>query len=189
MTEDTVGRRGSVTYLVGICLVATLGGLLFGYGTAVISGAIGFLQARFDPGPAMKGWTASSALLGCILGVLIAGPVGDRMGRRALILAAALFLISALGTAFPRTFVEFVVFRIIGGIGVGIASMTSPMYIAEVSPRHIRGRMVSINQLAIVFGILVVYFVNYYISLEGAPWPPRHSACGRPISWSRRPSP
>ncbi|MFO7976700.1 MAG: sugar porter family MFS transporter [Candidatus Hydrogenedentota bacterium] len=172
MTESTAGRQGSVIYLLGICLVATLGGLLFGYDTAVISGAIGFLQARFDLGPAMKGWAASSALMGCILGVLIAGPVSDRLGRRrALILAAALFLISALGTAFPRTLVEFVIFRVVGGIGVGIASMTSPMYIAEVSPRHIRGRMVSINQLAIVFGMLVVYFVNYYISLQGnAAW-------------------
>lgn len=168
MTESTAGRQGSVAYLLGICLVATLGGLLFGYDTAVISGAIGFLQTRFDLSPAMKGWAASSALLGCILGVLIAGLVSDKLGRRrALILAAALFLVSALGTAFPRTFVEFVVFRIIGGIGVGIASMTSPMYIAEVSPRHIRGRMVSVNQLAIVFGMLVVYFVNYFIARQG----------------------
>ncbi len=168
MTGDAEVRNGSVLYLLGICLVATLGGLLFGYDTAVISGAIGFLQTRFDLGPAMKGWAASSALLGCVLGVVIAGPVSDRLGRRrALIFAAVLFLVSALGTAFPRTFVEFVVFRMIGGIGVGIASMTSPMYIAEVSPRHIRGRMVSINQLAIVFGMLVVYFVNYYIALQG----------------------
>ncbi len=168
MSEGSLVRQGSVAYLLGICLVATLGGFLFGYDTAVISGAIGALQSRFDLGPTLKGWAASSALLGCILGVVLAGPVSDRLGRRrALILAAVLFLVSALGTAFPRTLAEFVIFRIVGGIGVGIASMTSPMYIAEVSPRQIRGRMVSLNQFAIVFGMLVVYFVNYYISLQG----------------------
>ncbi|HQE82739.1 MAG TPA: sugar porter family MFS transporter [Candidatus Hydrogenedentes bacterium] len=168
MTAGTTARQGSTAYLVWICLVATLGGLLFGYDTAVISGAIGFLQSRFGLDPALKGWAASSALLGCIIGVVIAGPVSDRLGRRrALILAAVLFFVSALGTAFPRTFAEFVIFRIVGGVGVGIASMTSPMYIAEVSPKHIRGRMVSINQFAIIFGMLVVYFVNYYIALQG----------------------
>ena len=168
MTGGTAARQGSTAYLVWICLVATLGGLLFGYDTAVISGAIGFLQSRFGLDPALKGWAASSALLGCIIGVVIAGPVSDRLGRRrALILAAVLFFVSALGTAFPRTFAEFVIFRIVGGVGVGIASMTSPMYIAEVSPKHIRGRMVSINQFAIIFGMLVVYFVNYYIALQG----------------------
>ena len=118
--------------------------------------------------PALKGWAASSALLGCIIGVVIAGPVSDKLGRRrARSLAAVLFFVSALGTAFRRTFAEFVIFRIVGGVGVGIASMTSPMYIAEVSPKHIRGRMVSINQFAIIFGMLVVYFVNYYIALQG----------------------
>lgn len=161
-------RQGSLSYLVGVCLVATLGGLLFGYDTAVISGAIGFLQKRFALDPAALGWTASSALVGCILGVLMAGEVSDRLGRRrALILAAILFFVSAVGTALPRTLTEFVIYRIVGGVGVGIASMVSPMYIAEISPTHIRGRMVSINQLAIVSGMLVVYFVNYFIARQG----------------------
>jgi len=173
MTERTAraGAReeqGSLLYLTGVCLVATLGGLLFGYDTAVISGAIGFLQKRFTLDPAGVGWAASSALVGCILGVLMAGEVSDRIGRRrALILAAVLFFISAVGTALPRSLNEFVFYRIVGGIGVGIASMVSPMYIAEVSPAGIRGRMVSVNQLAIVSGMLIVYFVNYFIARQG----------------------
>ena len=155
-------------YLLGITLVATLGGLLFGYDTAVISGAIGPLATRFGLGPAGTGWAAACALIGCILGVAIAGETADRLGRkRALILAAVLFFVSAAGTALPRDLNQFIVFRILGGVGVGIASMTSPMYIAEVSPARIRGRMVSINQLAIVSGMLIVYFVNYFIALQG----------------------
>ena len=157
-------QSGSTAYLVVVCLVATLGGLLFGYDTAVISGAIGFLQTHFSLDAAMKGWAASSALVGCILGVTGAGVLSDRFGRRnVLILCAILFFISAIGTAIPRTFNEFVIYRILGGLGVGAASMCSPMYIAEISPAHIRGRMVSINQLAIVSGMLLVYFVNYFI--------------------------
>jgi len=168
MTESTSAERGSTLYLVMICMVATLGGLLFGYDTAVISGAIGFLQEHFDLDPAMKGWAASSALVGCFVGVAFAGEINDRLGRRtALIIAALLFLVSAIGTALPRTFTEFIIFRAIGGLGVGIASMTSPMYIAEISPAKIRGRMVSLNQFAIIFGMLVVYFVNYFIVGQG----------------------
>ncbi len=165
---DAQASRGSLAYLVGVCLVATLGGLLFGYDTAVISGAIGFLQKRFALEPAALGWTASSALVGCILGVLMAGEVSDRLGRRrALLLAAILFFVSAVGTALPRSLNEFIFFRIVGGVGVGIASMASPMYIAEISAAHIRGRMVSINQLAIVSGMLAVYFVNFFIARQG----------------------
>ncbi|MEM7626336.1 MAG: sugar porter family MFS transporter [Planctomycetota bacterium] len=156
-------------YLTTIVLVATLGGLLFGYDTAVISGAIGFLQQHFELSAAMKGWAASSALVGCVVGVAMAGGMNDRLGRRTtLIVAAVLFLISAVGSAVPHTLTEFIVFRVIGGVGVGAASMTSPMYIAEVSPARLRGRMVSINQFAIIFGMLVVYFVNYFIALSGS---------------------
>lgn len=148
--------------------MAALGGLLFGYDTAVISGAIGFLQSRFELTTTMKGWAAASALAGCIIGVSIAGALSDRIGRKkVLIISAVLFLISALGTALPRTFFEFIIFRMIGGVGVGAASITSPMYIAEISPARIRGRMVSINQFAIIFGMLVVYFVNYFIAKQG----------------------
>ncbi len=164
-TETVEQESGSLTYLTLIVLVATLGGLLFGYDTAVISGAIGFLQQHFELTAAMKGWAASSALVGCVIGVAMAGELNDRLGRRTtLIVAAILFLISAIGSALPRTLTQFIVYRIIGGLGVGAASMTSPMYIAEISPARIRGRMVSLNQFAIIFGMLVVYFVNYFIA-------------------------
>ncbi len=168
--------QGRPLYLLLICLVATLGGLLFGYDTAVISGAIGFLQTHFELDAKLKGWAASSALVGCILGVTLAGTLSDRYGRRTvLMLSAVLFLISAIGTAIPQTFNQFVFFRMIGGLGVGAASMTSPMYIAEISPARIRGRMVSINQLAIVSGMLVVYFVNYLIAgLGDERWNVQH---------------
>jgi SP family xylose:H+ symportor-like MFS transporter len=162
--EDT----GSVTYLVLICFVATLGGLLFGYDTAVIAGAIGFLRTHFELTPAHEGWTAASALAGCAVGAALAGALSDFLGRkRVLILCAVLFIISAIGTAVPRTQFAFVIFRALGGVGVGAASMTSPMYIAEVSPARVRGRMVSLNQLAIVAGMLIVYFVNYFIAKSG----------------------
>lgn len=158
-------RRG---YLLMAAGVATLGGLLFGYDTAVISGAIEPLRQHFALDAAMKGWAAGSALLGCLAGVLLAGPLCDRAGRRvALLVAAVLFLVSAVGTAVPRDVTEFVVYRIIGGAGVGIASLASPMYIAEISPARSRGRLVSLNQFAIVSGMLLVYFVNYFIAGHG----------------------
>ncbi len=160
--------RGSLLYLVAITLVAALGGMLFGYDTGVISGAIGFLKETFGLSPEMEGWAASSALVGCMLGVAFAGMLADRFGRKkVLVLAAVFFLVSAIGTAIPETLTQFVVFRIIGGLGVGMASMISPMYIAEVTPARIRGRMVSVNQLAIVGGIFVVYFVNMFIESRG----------------------
>lgn len=161
-------KQGSIAYVSRVCLVATLGGLLFGYDTAVINGAIGFLETYFELDPASKGWATSCALAGCVVGAAMAGWVSDRFGRRnMLVLSAVLFLISAIGTAIPRTLTEFIVFRIVGGVGVGAASMTSPMYIAEISPAAYRGRLVSLNQLAIVSGILVVYFVNYAIAGMG----------------------
>lgn len=167
--RDGQPAGGSVVYVALLTLVAALGGLLFGYDTAVISGAIGFLQTYFDLDPQLyKGWAAASALIGCAAGAALAGMLSDRLGRKkVLLISAVLFLISALGTAFPRNFIEFIVFRIVGGLGVGAASMTSPMYIAEIAPARIRGRMVSINQLAIVSGMLVVYFVNYFIAAYG----------------------
>ncbi|MHB0957866.1 MAG: sugar porter family MFS transporter [Pirellulaceae bacterium] len=162
-------QEGSLSYLVLICFVATLGGLLFGYDTAVIAGAISFLTQHFQLSPAMEGWTAASALAGCAVGAMLAGVLSDSLGRKkVLILCAILFVISAIGTALPRTQFQFVIYRALGGIGVGAASMTSPMYIAEISPARIRGRMVSLNQLAIVFGMLAVYFVNYAIASAGS---------------------
>ncbi len=161
-------EQGSLSYLVLICFVATLGGLLFGYDTAVIAGAIGFLKQHFGLSPMQEGWTAASALVGCVLGAMLAGVMSDHLGRKkVLILCAILFIISAIGTAVPQSQLVFVIYRALGGIGVGAASMTSPMYIAEVSPARIRGRMVSLNQLAIVFGMLAVYFVNFAISNAG----------------------
>jgi SP family xylose:H+ symportor-like MFS transporter len=169
MPDASEPDRGSVAYVCLLAGVAALGGLLFGYDTAVIAGAIGFVQTHFRLDPQVwTGWAAASALLGCAVGAGLAGPLNDHLGRKkTLILAAVLFLVSALGTAFPRTLAEFVVYRILGGLAVGAASLTSPVYIAEVSPAKIRGRMVSVNQLAIVTGMLVVYFVNYFINGYG----------------------
>ncbi len=160
--------RTNLSYLVPICLVATLGGLLFGYDTGVISGAIEFLTARFGLDVVMKGWASGCVLIGCATGVLMVGPISDRFGRKkALLLAAVLFLASAIGTALPRDIWTFILFRWLGGIGIGIASMSTPMYIAEIAPAHLRGRLVSVNQIAIVGGIVVVYFVNYFIARYG----------------------
>ncbi|MCP5521508.1 MAG: sugar porter family MFS transporter [Verrucomicrobiales bacterium] len=172
MTPKTNAATGSARYVAMVCGVAALGGLLFGYDTAVINGAIGFLEEHFKLTAAMKGWAASSALLGCVIGVALAGGFSDRFGRKqTLLLSAVLFLVSAVGTAVPRTFTPFVIYRMLGGIGVGIASMTSPMYIAEISPGRIRGRLVSVNQLAIVGGMLAIYFINYGIVRQGdAVW-------------------
>ncbi|MCX6912019.1 MAG: sugar porter family MFS transporter [Verrucomicrobia bacterium] len=167
-SQPSATVRTNLSYLVPICLVATLGGLLFGYDTGVISGAIEFLTARFHLEVGMKGWASGCVLIGCATGVLIVGPISDRFGRKqALLLAAGLFLISAIGTALPRDIWTFILFRWLGGIGIGIASMSTPMYIAEIAPAHLRGRLVSVNQIAIVGGILVVYFVNYFIARYG----------------------
>ncbi len=177
------------SYIVLITLIATLGGLLFGYDTAVISGAVGRLKAYFvDPrhildensASSFLGNVVSSALLGCIIGGLLGGVVASTLGRKlGLIISAVLFFISALGSAMPEIFFapiglggpdyiwNFVFYRILGGIGVGLASMLSPMYIAEVAPAKMRGNLVAWNQLAIIFGMLVVYFVNYAISRSG----------------------
>ena len=175
-------------YLLLPTLIATIGGLLFGYDTAVISGTVSSLKHVFiDPfnwpettANFMHGLVVSSALIGCILGGLSGGIISLKCGRKkGLILAAALFLISALGSAMPEMFFQpvgtagetfilaFIIYRLIGGIGVGIASMLSPMYIAEISPARIRGTLVSWNQFAIIFGMLVVYFVNYSIARQG----------------------
>ena len=175
-------------YLLRLTVVATLGGLLFGYDTAVISGTVSSLDHFFVmpfgldemSANARLGLVVSSALIGCIIGGILGGVVSKKFGRRnGLLLAAILFLFSAIGSAMPEMFLRpigeanhtfiyiFIVYRIIGGIGVGLASMLSPLYIAEIAPAKIRGKLVSMNQFAIIFGMLVVYFVNYYISLQG----------------------
>ena len=146
-------------------LVASVGGLLFGYDTAVISGAIGFMRSFYQLSDIMTGWVASCALLGCIAGAMYSGKLSDRTGRKkVLMLSAVLFTISSIGTAIAPNLWFFVLFRIIGGMGIGIASMLSPMYISEMAPASVRGRLISVFQLGIVTGILVIYFVNAYIA-------------------------
>jgi len=158
----------NLRYLVPICLVATLGGLLFGYDTGVISGAIEPLTARFGLSDLMKGWASGCVLIGCAAGVLLVGPLSDRFGRKpALFLAAAMFFASAIGTALPQDIRVFILFRFLGGMGIGIASISTPMYIAEITPAHIRGRMVAVNQIAIVGGIAATSVANYFISRGG----------------------
>lgn len=161
-------NAGSQAYVVLVCCVATLGGLLFGYDTGVISDAIGFLTQKFRLTPAMEGWAMSCAILGCALGASIAGLIGDRLGRKKLlVISAVLFTVSALGTALPNDLTVFILFRVLGGVGIGMAALAVPMYIAEITPAAIRGRMVSVNQLAIVTGFLLVYFANYFIAQHG----------------------
>ncbi len=160
--------QGSTGYVFVLASVAALGGLLFGYDTAVISGAIGYLSDYFGLDAPLRGWAASSALVGCIAGACFAGVLSDWLGRKkVLILSAVLFIASAVLSGVPQNLTQFAIARIIGGFGVGAASMLSPLYIAEVAPATIRGRLVSLNQLTIVGGMLVVYFVNALIARYG----------------------
>ncbi len=151
-----------------VCLVAAMGGLLFGYDWVVIGGAKPFYEPYFgitDATPFLRGLAQSSALFGCLAGAILSGIISDKSGRkRLLILSGLLFTVSAVGTAFASNFLFFNVFRIIGGIGIGLASNLSPMYIAEISPARMRGRFVSINQLMIVIGILAAQIINWLIA-------------------------
>jgi SP family xylose:H+ symportor-like MFS transporter len=181
-------KQSNTSLVIGLTFVATLGGLLFGYDTAVISGAVSSIDANFiDPlnlpetaRSSLSGWTVSSALFGCIIGAIVAGWVSKAIGRKGgMMVAGALFLISAFGSAYPefglgpigamgpKALTPFILYRILCGVGVGIASMLSPLYIAEIAPSQIRGRLVSFNQLSIVGGILLVYFVNWAIASQG----------------------
>lgn len=152
------------TFLVLICIIAALGGLLFGFDTAVVSGAVGLFRDEFHLSAAMTGWAAGSAIVGCMIGAAVAGPAADVFGRRrALLLSGAFFAASAIGCGVARSVDHLVLARIVGGIGIGIASLTSPMYIAEVAPAAVRGRLVTFQQMAIVTGILVAFFSNALI--------------------------
>ncbi len=145
-------------------IVAALGGFLFGYDTAVISGTIGFVQQQFGLNTIQEGWFVSSALVGCLAGALTAGKFSDIYGRKTMLLvAAALFFLSAMGCMMSANFDILVVYRIVGGLGVGMASMLSPLYISEFSPPHLRGRLVALYQLAITTGILLAYFSNAWL--------------------------
>lgn len=155
----------NLRYLLTICGVAALGGLLFGYDTAVISGAIGPIQRYFDLSSFETGWAVSNVAIGCIIGAFASGVVAARLGRKkTLIIAALLFTISAIGAALATTFYWFIVYRFIGGIAVGLASAVSPMYMSEVSPKSLRGRALSMQNIAIVFGQVVIFVVNYLIA-------------------------
>ena len=156
-------------YLLPITIVAALGGLLFGFDISVISGTIPFIQDHFGLDEAMKGWVVSSALAGCIVGAAYGGRLGDRFGRKhILFLTSILFGVSAIGSGWSDSLTGFVFYRILGGLAVGGASVLAPIYIAEISPAHIRGRMVSINQLTIVIGISMAYYSNYLLLQSGA---------------------
>lgn len=155
-----------IGYVWTICLVAACGGLLFGYDWVVIGGAKPFYEAYFSiTDPAQSGWAMSSALVGCIFGALISGWCADKFGRKMpLILSAILFSASAWGTAVASNFDMFIVYRIVGGVGIGLASALSPLYIAEVSPAEKRGRFVAVNQLTIVIGVLAAQLINLMIA-------------------------
>ncbi len=154
-------------FLISISLVSAMGGLLFGYDWVVIGGAKPFYEPFFGISgiPVLQGWVMSCALIGCLLGSVISGWLSDRFGRkRLLILSAVLFVLASIGTGAANTLRIFVLFRIIGGIGIGLASNLSPMYIAEITPGNVRGRFVTINQLTIVIGILTAQLLNWRIA-------------------------
>jgi len=152
-------------YVILISCAAALGGLLFGYDTAVISGAVGFLQIKFSLDSAAVGWVTSCILIGCAIGVTIAGVLSDRFGRKKiLVLSAIIFAGSSLGAALSGSYLTLVTWRILAGIGIGLTSLITPLYIAEMAPSEVRGKLVSVNQLAITIGIFIVYFINAAIA-------------------------
>ena len=163
---------GSAGYMYLIAAVAALGGLLFGFDTAIINGALVFLKKDFGLTDSQTELAASSILFGAVAGAALAGWLTDRYGRRRLLFGAALlFTVSALAAAVPRTLTEFVLARLAGGLAIGVASLLVPLYIAEIAPARIRGRLVTLNQLAIVSGILMAYVASYYLAGLGlASW-------------------
>ncbi|MDB5449917.1 MAG: D-xylose transporter XylE [Phenylobacterium sp.] len=180
--------KANNSLVVGLTMVAALGGLLFGYDTAVISGAVGAIDANFitprglaeGAASSLSGWAISCALLGCVIGAMVGGPISTAIGRKGgLLVAAVLFLVGSIGSAWPEfglgpiggmgpdALTPFIWYRVLGGVGVGLASMLSPLYIAEIAPPNDRGRLVTFQQMAIVIGITVVYFVNWAIASQG----------------------
>jgi len=163
-----LNSKYNLKFIWAICLVAALGGLLFGYDWVVIGGAKPFYEAYFNLTSSLQiGWAMSCALVGCMIGSILSGGLSDKFGRkRLLIFSGFLFTLSAIGTGCSESFGVFVIYRLTGGVGIGLASNLSPMYIAEISPAHIRGRFVSINQLTIVIGILAAQVMNFMISQQ-----------------------
>lgn len=165
---NTQNEQVSMKFVTLVSIVAALGGLLFGFDTAVVSGAIGFMKQRFDLNELEVGWAVSSLIIGCIAGAAVSGILSDRFGRKkVLIAAAALFIIGSVGSAVPDTFTGYIIARMIGGIGIGITSTLCPLYNAEIAPARYRGRLVALNQFATVTGIFLVYFVNSGIAGYG----------------------
>src|SRR5438270_6045718 len=166
MTLTARVENFDTAYIYAISAVAALGGLLFGYDWVVIGGAKPFYEKFFQLNePSQQGWAMSCALIGCLMGALVSGPVSDRFGRKLLLIAAGLiFALSSIGTAMASSFAVFVPWRIMGGFAIGIASSLSPMYIAEAAPAQYRGKLVSLNQLTIVIGILLAQVVNWLIA-------------------------
>ena len=156
--------KQSNSFIAAVCSIGSLGGLLFGFDTAVISGTFSFIEQYFLLDEIEIGWFASSALIGAIIGALVSGSLSERFGRKPiLIIAAFLFFISSLGCTIPNSFIFLIVARIIGGIGVGMASVLSPLYISEFSPPKIRGKLIALYQLSIVIGILLAYLSNWLL--------------------------
>ncbi len=160
----TPGAGNQKKYLFIICFIAAIGGFLFGFDTAVISGALPFLVDDFHFSPVMEGWFVSSALLGCIIGVAASGKLSDMVGRKkVMVLSAGLFFVAAIGSMLASNVFWLITYRIIGGLGIGVASMICPLYISEIAPPSYRGRMVALYQLAITIGIVAAYFSNAYL--------------------------
>lgn len=164
-------------YVIFLAVVAALGGILFGYDTAVISGTTADVANQFALSEMSKGWYVGCALVGSIIGVAFAGMLSDFLGRKkTLIISAVLFSVSAIGCCVCHGFADLVAYRIIGGLGIGIVSIVSPMYISEISPAKIRGTLVALYQLAVTLGLLLAYYINYVIGSNAAeanfssPW-------------------
>lgn len=173
-------RRGNISYMLFLAVTAAVGGLLFGYDTAVISGTVELVTARFGLDSLQQGWYVGCALAGSIAGVLCAGVLSDRLGRRrTMLVSAVLFTVSAAGCALCADFTQLVVYRIVGGLGIGVVSVVSPLYISEVSAARRRGMLVSFYQLAVTMGFLAAYTVNYLLLRMG-------QTAGFETAWMRR---
>ncbi|WAH37719.1 sugar porter family MFS transporter [Alicyclobacillus dauci] len=168
LRTNTQQDKINIGFVTLVSVVAAIGGLLFGYDTAVISGAIGFMQLLFHLSNFMTGWAVSCLTVGAVVGAALAGVLSDRFGRkRMLIVAGILFSVGSIGSALAGDITTFVIARIIGGVGIGVSSTLVPLYIAEIAPAKLRGRLVSLNQLAVVIGISAIYFVNRAVANAG----------------------
>lgn len=166
-TEQTF-EKPNMMFVSLVAVVAALGGILFGFDTGVVSGGLSFIKQRFLLNELQQGWAVSSIIIGCIVGAAVSGYLGDRFGRKKVLIAAAvIYLVGDLGMAFSKTFDLFIIARIIGGFGIGITSALGPLYNGEIAPAKYRGRLVALNQLAIVTGIFLVYFLNMYVVNQG----------------------